>query len=236
MIRFKQSDFIGTKIEMLTIISFEGVVKNRGTSIKVKCDCGSTKIAYLSELLNGHTKSCGCLRSNNFIVRSTKHNLTAHPLFHIWNGMKYRCYNQKYKGYKNYGAKGVVVCDEWKHDFLAFYTWAIKNNYQKGLQLDKDIKGNGMLYSPQTCSFVTRTENMRYTSRAKLLTLNGETKPMSEWAEITGLSYATIKIRIFRRKWNVEKALTEPHRCPHRLVAKPAIVAVASVAAAAAFD
>ena len=86
-----------------------------------------------------------------------KHGLSKDPLYSRWKTMKQRCYNPKCKSYKNYGGRGIQVCQEWKNDFLAFYNWAINNGYQKELEIDrKDNDGN---YTPENCRFVTRSKN-----------------------------------------------------------------------------
>jgi len=78
--------------------------------------------------------------------------------------MKQRCYNKNNKNYKWYGAKGVRVCDSWQ-TFANFHKWAVNNGYKKGLHLDKDIKGNGKLYSPESCCFVTPKKNIQYNKK-----------------------------------------------------------------------
>jgi len=100
--------------------------------------------------------------------------------------MKRRCYNQKYKKYKNYGGKGVSVCDEWRNDFMAFYNWAINNGWEKGLHIDKDIKG-GNIYSPQNCSIVTAKQNHNHTVSSIFIEHGGETHTISEWCDIYGI-------------------------------------------------
>jgi hypothetical protein len=72
----------------------------------------------------------------------------------------------------------------------------LSNGWRPGLQLDKDIKGNGKIYSPDTCVFVTRKENMRARPCNHFIEYNGETKPLSEWCEIFGMKYTTIRRRL----------------------------------------
>ncbi len=81
-----------------------------------------------------------------------KHGLWKHPLYKTWGKMKERCYNQKYKSYKNYGGRGITVCEEWKHDPKTFVEWCLAHGWQKGLLIDRrDNEGN---YSPDNCRFV----------------------------------------------------------------------------------
>ncbi len=80
-------------------------------------------------------------------------------IYNSWHNMCHRCYYPKHESYKNYGAKGVVVCEEWKTNYHSFLDWSLANGWKPGLQLDKDIKGTGYLYSPETCLWVTRQQN-----------------------------------------------------------------------------
>lgn len=125
-----------------------------------------------------------------------KHGHSYHPIYSVWRAMINRCYNKKSTYYHNYGGRGVRVCDEWRHDFAAFFNWSIANGWQKGLEIDKDIKGNGMIYSPDTCVFVTRKENGRKKKNNVLVVYNGESKPLAEWCELFNLKYTTIRHRL----------------------------------------
>ena len=84
-------------------------------TIFAKCFCGNTFISILSNILTDKTSSCGCW----------KHNLTSHWLYNRWHGIKDRCYNPNRVNYHKYGAKGVVIHNEWKNNFQAFYDYMI---------------------------------------------------------------------------------------------------------------
>ncbi|MCL4419179.1 hypothetical protein M1146_03700, partial [Patescibacteria group bacterium] len=146
---------IGSRYNSLTIIGINPIakqVKNRKlTFVECLCVCGKSVFYEFNSVKSGHSKSCGCSRNGKILISSEKQ-----PLKSIWNNMISRCYNHRNISYKNYGYVGVEVCEEWRIDFYSFYNWAIENGWQKGLQLDKDIKGNGLLYSPDNCLFVTR--------------------------------------------------------------------------------
>lgn len=127
---------------------------------KCKCDCGNEVVVVLDSLSSGNTKSCGCAKRSVINGGDRKYNpLRLHQLYGIWSGMCERCYNKNCHSYRWYGAKGVKICKEWRNDYNSFYYWAINNGWQKGLELDKDIKGSGKLYSPKYCMFVTHAEN-----------------------------------------------------------------------------
>lgn len=85
-------------------------------------------------------------------------------LYSIWTDMKNRCYNKNNQAFKNYGDKGVTVCDEWKNDYLSFKEWSLDNGYKNTLEIDKDILCHKLdifpkIYSPKTCLWVTKSEN-----------------------------------------------------------------------------
>lgn len=149
-------------------------------------------------------------RNQNLIT----HGLTGHPLLGIWHAIKYRCYNPKDPSYKHYGARGVRMCDEWKNDFVAFYNWCIANGWQKGLDLDKDIKAKevgaeALLYSPERCQFVTRKINTRNSRRNHIIEYKGDRKSIVEWSEILNMNQNTLYCRIVIQKMSVEDAFNK---------------------------
>ena len=103
--------------------------------------------------------------------------------------MKGRCENPNRPNYKNYGGRGIKVCEEW-HEASNFIRWALNNGYKRGLQLHR-IDNDGD-YCPENCRFVTPKENSRNRRNTKLLTVNGETKPVAEWCERLGLCKYTV--------------------------------------------
>lgn len=122
--------------------------------------------------------------------------------------MKQRCYNSNTIRYKNYGGRGVTVCDEWKNDFTAFYNWAMANGYKNELTLDRiDVNGN---YEPSNCRWATPKEQSNNKTNNVKIEISGVTHTMSEWAEISGVSMSTISARIKRYGWSAEKAIMTP--------------------------
>lgn len=138
------------------------------------------------------------------------HGLYYHPLYSVWRGMKTRCYNKNAKEYKNWGARGIIVCNEWLNNPKAFIEWAISNGYKKGLQIDRP--NNNGNYNPSNCRFTTNAENCRnkrnnklnwdlvYEIRnIKLLTPN---ITQNELAESYGVCQMTISYILSNKIWN----------------------------------
>ena len=124
-------------------------------------------------------------------------------LFNVWQTMKSRCENPNRTKYKDYGGRGIKVCDEW-HEASKFVLWALSHGYRKGLQLDRvDNDGD---YCPENCRFVTPKENSRNRRNTKRLTVNGETKTIVEWCEQLGANQYTVYY------WIREKGITYAER------------------------
>lgn len=121
-----------------------------------KCDCGNVIIVIGEALRSGNTKSCGCYEHDVHINMSTTHGKTGIRLYRIWQGMKQRCYYPQNTHYKHYGGRGIIICDEWKNDFQAFYDWAMSHGYSDSLTIDR-INNDGN-YEPSNCRWATNSE------------------------------------------------------------------------------
>ena len=158
MYNFK--DLTGERFGRLTVVRRAENTKHGGAQWLCQCDCGNVKVVRTSAL-HGNTKSCGCLYRDTRVElgRARKKYDTNSRLYHIWQGMKYRCLNKNGRRYKDYGGRGITICDEWKNDFRAFYDWAIVNGYRDDLSIDRIDNDKG--YSPDNCRWATATEQSR---------------------------------------------------------------------------
>ena len=120
-----------------------------------KCFCGNEFKSVISSVKNNYIKSCGCLH--------TTHNLTNHRLYSIWNGMIQRCYNLKEKSYKDYGSRGIIVCNEWL-DINNFIN-DMYPTFEEGLTLDRqNPNGN---YEKSNCRWANRNTQARNTQKLR---------------------------------------------------------------------
>lgn len=200
------NSIIGKKYGRLTILQILDRIKSV-KFVKTQCECGRICVNRLYSLTSGNTKSCGCLN----LERLIKHGKTGDDIHFLWKNVLARCYNKNSASFKYYGGNGVVMCDEWKNDFMTFYNWAIKNGWRKGLHLDKDklsSKRVGNIYAPDFCCFIEKKENSRHKSNNIYLLYNNKEQCLMDWSIETGISYNTLRARIIRLKWSAEKALS----------------------------
>lgn len=201
-------DLSGMKFGMLEVVQY-GFNKGGKHYWMCKCDCGNSKSVYGNSLINGDSKSCGCLRKKITSQRMKTHGMSSERLYRIWLKMKERCYYPKSISYKNYGKRGISICEEWLK-FENFRKWAIENNYADNLSIDRiDVDGN---YEPSNCKWSNSKEQSNNRRSNVFITFNGSTKTMKEWSEEIGISNTTIWNRLNVRGWSVEKALTQPIR------------------------
>lgn len=201
-------DLAGMRFGKLTVIErAENILvgKQSKTAWRCKCDCGNETVVITQYLKKGDTKSCGCIQRE--ATPNKRHGFSKTRLYGIWSGIIGRCCNSKNHAYRNYGGRGIRICDEWRNDFLAFYKWAYANGYREGLTIErKDVNGN---YEPSNCIWATMQEQANNTRRNKILTLNGESHTVAEWGRITNLGAQVIRNRL-RDGFTVEETLTLP--------------------------
>ena len=213
-------DLTGQKFHMLKVvcrgpdyISPKGIHMVRWYC---QCDCGNPELTLVSgSSLKSKTspiKSCGCLLGHNAKTAHKIHGGTNDRLYHVWCNIKSRCYNPNNNRYKNYGARGIEVCDEWKNSYKNFKDWALTNGYQPNAPRGKctiervDVNGN---YCPENCMWKTIKEQENNRTDNHFVEHEGEIHTVSEWSNILGVAYNTLLNRI-NHGWSIERALTEP--------------------------
>ena len=182
-------DLTGQKFGKLTVLKYFGPDKDRGATWLCRCECGNMPVVRGGNLRNGHSKSCGCVTRERALQANTKHGKAHTPLYFAWYTMNKRCKDPRSHRYKRYGQRGISVCEEWQHDFQAFYDHVSKLPHfqEKGYTLDR-IDNNGN-YEPGNVRWATPREQANNTRRNVFFEVNGVTYSPREYAEKFGESY-----------------------------------------------
>ena len=209
----KLKDLTGKKFGRLTVLSRGENSKAGQVQWFCICDCGNEKLIHSTNLVQGSSKSCGCLSIELTTERLTKHGLYKHALYNTWNDMNDRCNNSNSAGYDSYGGRGVTVCKRWHSsnpNGCKNFIDDMHPSWESGLQIDKDkINPKAKLYSPETCCWLTIKENSNNRRNTVYITANGQKKCLSEWSEILGINPSTLSHR-YKSGWSHDKIINEP--------------------------
>lgn len=185
-------DLTGKKFGRLSVI------KRKGSNLPVKwvckCECGKTTVVDASHLKDGHTRSCGCLMKEIVSKTHSTHGMSKSPEYSVWNSMKDRCYNANNIEFDSYGGRGVEVCDRWRYSFENFYN--DMGNKPRRKSLDR-IDSNGD-YSPDNCKWSNYIEQNNNKRNNILVSNNGITLTLGQWAREKGINYGTLKWRYYQ--------------------------------------
>lgn len=180
----------------LTITGIPYWQTNKRRRVLAVCRCGVIKEYDYYKLICKTVKSCGCYRVEYNMYRPKTHGDVGSALYRVWCSMKTRCYCKTTPGYKGYGARGITMCEDWKNNYSSFREWAIQNNWKRGLHIDRVDNDCG--YCPGNCRIVTGKQNSRNRRNTIKITFKGETKAISEWAEIYKIPYCVLFARYKR--------------------------------------
>jgi hypothetical protein len=199
-------DITGKVFGRLTVSAYAGIFEG-STWWHCECSCGVSKPVKATYLFTGHTSSCGCLQLERIANLNKSHGLSKAPEYRIWSGMISRCTNEKSDGFKYWGGRGIAVCDRWR-DFANFMA-DMGPRPSRGHSLDRypDQDGN---YEPGNVRWATRKQQARNTSRNRMITRDGRTLSVPDWAEEVSIPYQTINQRL-AAGWTIEDALAIPY-------------------------
>lgn len=170
------------------------------------CDCGNQKIVASASLKKG-TQSCGCIQRERAKQTHTKHGKRETRLYRIWQGIVTRCTNSNHHTFKNYGGRGITVCDEWLKDFQVFYTWAMANGYTDELSIDRVDNDRG--YYPDNCKWVGTVSQNNNKRSNHYISYNEKTLTLAQWSKVLDIPYSKLVNRINKLNWSPEKAFSK---------------------------
>ncbi len=203
-------DLTGQTFGRLTVTVYAG--KSKWHCL---CSCGNTASVNGHYLTTGYTRSCGCLRNEKTAERSINHgherNGQASPELMVFRNMHSRCYNPTTESYALYGARGIKVCDRWG----SFQHFLDDMGPRPSPRHSIDRINNDGDYEPGNCRWATNKEQANNTRHNRLLTLDGCTMSMQQWADKIGINRRRIAKRL-AKGWTVEDALRRPTHCPRR--------------------
>lgn len=198
-------DLTGNRYNMLTVIRRLDNAEKGVTRWECICDCGNKTIVRGGNLKNGSVKSCGCLSKKS--PRNKTHGESKTPLYRMWISMIYRCHNPNNQAYKDYGARGIKVCEEW-HDFSKFKKWVIETKKDDTLTIERiDVNGD---YCPENCKWIPLKDQANNRRSNIRIEHNGEIHNLKQWCDILNLDYKNIHNRIFKLGWSFDKAISTP--------------------------
>lgn len=168
-----------------------------------KCDCGNTSVVFRGNLTRGNSRSCGCVR------------LTANGLselhraeYYCWSGIIKRCTNPSDKSFKNYGARGISVCEEWRTSFEQFLT---DMGPRPSPEHSIDRVNNDGNYEPANCRWANTYEQANNTRKNTFFTYDGERLTFSQLADKYHIPRTTLINRVHKLGWSIEDAIDRPH-------------------------
>lgn len=199
-------DRTGQKFGRLLVLSFVGKNKFGHLLWKTKCDCGNEKTVAGNNMVQGMTLSCGCLKVDAHLKSHLTHGACHTREYRIWSNMKNRCSNSNCNRWHIYGGRGIKVCDRWRNSFESFL--ADMGKSPTGMSIERvDTDGH---YEPSNCRWATPKEQANNMRCNRVLTVNGISKNLAEWAVETGINASTILKRINQHGWTVELAVLTP--------------------------
>ena len=199
------NDNVGTKINWLTIVSVGPNLYNDSIGVICKCDCGVVKNIRASCLFKNKVYSCGCynkIKTKSYIGK--RNNKSRSDEYHIYYAMIKRCYKSYHKEYKNYGARGISICDRWlnKKDGFNNFLLDMGDRPSKNYSIERiDVNGN---YELSNCRWATQKEQLNNKRNNVIIEYNGVKKTATQWAEYFSLKPAMVISRV-NLGWPVEK-------------------------------
>lgn len=204
MSRFR--DLTGQRFGKLVVVRRNGSDNKGGAMWLCNCDCGNKKTVRSHDLTSGKTRGCGCLQREYVTKHGCAKRSGTTPEYKTWKSIRGRCLNPNKDSFKYYGGRGIFICDRWKDSFDNFLS---DMGYKPGPQYSIERINNNGPYSPDNCRWATSSEQSNNTRQNHLLTINGDTHTLTEWARIKGIKPVTLLSRL-RNGWMPYDAIMTP--------------------------
>jgi len=201
------TDLSGRRFDRLTAIEFVRLAGSRQGFWRCRCDCGNESFVYATKLIHGGTHSCGCGKAEAIGLSHTTHGLYGTPYYHIWNTMLKRCYNPNTKHYVHYGGRGIRVCEFFRVSPANLLLLLSERPSSKHVLDRTDNNGHyscGQCAECMKCGYkfnvrwATPNQSARNKRSNRLITHNGITKCVAEWAEACDAPYPKFHSLVYR--------------------------------------
>lgn len=210
------TEYFGKKFGRLTILKEGTSVKYGKTTMRkvfCSCDCGNHKEIDFNSIKRGKSTSCGCFNKEHSKKLHTTHGMSTlpngvkHPDYCIWVKIKSRCLNINDSSYKNYGGRGIKICDRWRdsfEDFISDMGWRPNQNYSiERIDYNKD-------YCPENCKWIHKSEQSKNSRRVNLIDYNGSKYCLTDLCKMLKLTYSTMRHRVHDLKIPFDEAIKYP--------------------------
>lgn len=205
---------IGETFGQLLVLSLADKSSTGLIRWRCRCSCGNIRVCCAADLKRGHTTSCGCVHRKRASQSNVTHGKSNSGEYITWQNMMARCFNERHPRFKDYGGRGITVCERWLVfvNFLA--DMGPKPTSEHTIEREKNDEG----YGPNNCRWATRKEQNENTRSSRHLTYLGQTMTISQWSQRLGIKQSTLSARL-RLGWTVEEALSTTPSSKNKLSA-----------------
>lgn len=194
---------IGKTFGQLTVLREIDTPRNSGRRVIARCSCGTEKTFFAQNIRRGLSTNCGCTR---YTSAARTHGKSHTPEHRAWSSMITRCTNPKSSQFNNYGGRGITVCERWR-SFAAFFE-DVGSKPSPSHSLDRiDTNGN---YEPGNVRWATARVQAQNKRDTVLVTHNGTTLTLCEWAEQLSIRRGTLYYRLYIAGWSIADSLETP--------------------------
>ncbi len=196
-------EMVGKRFGRLIVVRRDFTIRKRPDAFWMcKCDCGTVKAINGCRLRDGSTISCRCYIRAKLLEIRTTHGKRSNPMYSVWKAMIRRCSNSDDPSYKNYGGRGIQVCESWKNVETFF---ADMGTRPEGMTLERVDVDAG--YSPENCVWASRSQQGRNRRNNRIVNVFGVRKIMSDWAREMNISVGVLRYRI-ESGWTISADLS----------------------------